>query len=255
MDWTSMARGLKKAGFTGVDLTVRQQQGHVMPERVTADLPKAYEAIRQEGLELPLVTTALTSGSEPAAEPICAATGKLKIPFLKPGYYRYALADVHKELRQVTADFHSLVAVAKKHGVVVGFHNHADNVGASLWEVERILAGVEARSAGYYFDVCHAVTEGGRVAWKVGMKLALANLKLVAIKDFYWEKRANGEWRVRFCPLGQGMVDWKYFFRELTASGFRGPISLHLEYETGSNDNTLAAAQKDLEFIKKHLES
>ncbi len=52
MNWSELARAAKSAGFGGFDLTVRKR-GHVMPERVKQDLPKAVETIRQEGLEDP----------------------------------------------------------------------------------------------------------------------------------------------------------------------------------------------------------
>src|SRR5919108_6381546 len=50
MDWRRLAQAAKSAGFGGIDLTVRQG-GHVRPERASEDLPKAVEAIREEGLD------------------------------------------------------------------------------------------------------------------------------------------------------------------------------------------------------------
>ena len=44
-DYNEMSKVVAEMGFDGVDLTVRPQ-GHVLPERVEADLPKAVEAIR-----------------------------------------------------------------------------------------------------------------------------------------------------------------------------------------------------------------
>jgi len=56
-----------------------------------------------------------------------------------------------------------------------------------------------------------------------------------------------------------GMVDWPAYFKLLAQSGFHGPISLHLEYEIGGatsaarEENTLAAAQRDLGFLRARL--
>jgi sugar phosphate isomerase/epimerase len=55
------------------------------------------------------------------------------------------------------------------------------------------------------------------------------------------------------------MVDWRYVCRVLSQAGFQGPISLHLEYEVpgpttaAHEENILAAAQRDLGFLKERL--
>src|SRR5690349_13970712 len=96
MNWRELAQAAKSAGFDGIDLTVRKG-GHVLPERVKNDLPKAVEAIRHEGLAVPMITTELLTSADPAAVPILSTAGKLSIPFLKPGYYHYKFIDVRKE--------------------------------------------------------------------------------------------------------------------------------------------------------------
>src|SRR5690242_1115405 len=70
MDWRRLAQAAKTVGFGGIDLTVRGGGGHVRPERAAEDLPKAVEAIRGEGLDVPMITTELTSADDPAARPI-----------------------------------------------------------------------------------------------------------------------------------------------------------------------------------------
>src|SRR5665811_2152902 len=49
LDYSEMATTAKQIGFDGIDLTVRPK-GHVLPENVDTDLPKAVEAIRKSGL-------------------------------------------------------------------------------------------------------------------------------------------------------------------------------------------------------------
>src|SRR6185503_4554990 len=102
----------------------------------------------------------------------------------------------------------------------------------------------------------HAVTEGGLAGWKIALNLVAPRIKMIAIKDFYWEKTPSQTWRPHYCPLGEGMVDWKGYFQTLAQAGFQGPISLHLEYDipgstpSAQEENTLVAAQRDLEFVK-----
>ena len=46
LDYRALAGTIAEAGFGGIDLTVRDG-GHVLPERVGDDLPKAVEAARE----------------------------------------------------------------------------------------------------------------------------------------------------------------------------------------------------------------
>jgi L-ribulose-5-phosphate 3-epimerase len=64
-----LARAVKSLGFAGIDLTVRPG-GHVAPERAAEDLPRFLKAVRDEGVAVPMITTALVSSSEPTARPI-----------------------------------------------------------------------------------------------------------------------------------------------------------------------------------------
>jgi sugar phosphate isomerase/epimerase len=234
-----------------VDLTVRKD-GHVAPERATEDLPKAVGAIRAEGLEVPMITTNLLSATEPDAAGILTAAGKLGIPSFKPGYYKYDFVDVRRELQKATGDFRGLAKLAQQLRVQTGYHNHGGYIGGPVWDIAEMLDGLDPAWAGYYFDAAHAVAEGGEAGWKVALNRAAPRLKMVAVKDFYWEKSARG-WRPKFCPLGEGMVDWKWFFSALAKAGFQGPISIHIEYDPGSEAAVLEAARRDLEFVKAHL--
>src|SRR5271170_71053 len=57
---------LKDLGFAGCDLTVRPG-GHVEPTLAAADLYRAVESIRAEGVEVPMITTALVTANDPTA--------------------------------------------------------------------------------------------------------------------------------------------------------------------------------------------
>lgn len=242
-----LARIVQEAGADGVDLSVRGN-GHVKPERVAEDLPRAVEAIRARGLAVPMITTALTSAAAPAPA-ILSAAARLKIPYFKLGYWMWKPSDeIDRRLAEVHADLAGLVALAKQHGIVAGYHNHSGNyVGEALWDTRELLRGLDPRWVGYYFDPCHATIEGGLDGWEISERIALSQLKMVAVKDFYWEKR-GGRWDVHWCPLGEGMVDWDKVFRAL--AGFSGPISIHVEYEPADVEAALA---HDVRFVRQHL--
>ena len=257
MDWRRLAGAAKSVGFGGIDLTVRRG-GHVRPERAAEDLPKAVEAIREEGLDVPMITTELISAEDPAARTILSTAAKLSIPFFKPGYYQYKMVNVQRELEEAAGQFRELVGLSKQFGIQAGYHNHEEYIGAPVWDMASVIHTLDSKWVGFYFDARHAVAEGGVGGWKIATNLVMPRLKMVAVKDFWWEKTQTG-WAARNCPLGEGMVDWKYLINALAAGGFQGPISLHLEYdvagETSANKekNILAALHRDLQFLKARL--
>ena len=233
LGWKDLGTAVRQAGFDGVDLTVRPG-GHVLPARVTEDLPRAVAAIRDAGSLVAMLTTGLTRPDDPAARATFEAAHAVGVPRLKAGYYRYAFADARRELAEATTAFHGLVAMAAAAGVVLAYHNHSgDYVGAPVWDALRMVEGQPPAATGLYFDVRHATVEGGLGGWRAAIQMAAPHLRMLAIKDFYWEKGANGRWRVVDCPVGDGMVDWKAFGAELRAARFSGPMSLHVEYEPG----------------------
>lgn len=249
-DWKELGRKAKELGFDGIDLTVRPK-GHVLPERVREDLPRAVDAIRAAGLDVPMISTDLKSAADPAAIPTFETARKLGIRLLKPGYWLYAKdRTVLQTQAEVRLNFQGLLKQAMQNGVTIGLHNHSGAyVGTALWAYRDLLQDVDPRWAGYYFDPGHATIEGGLHVWRISLELVSPRLKMVAMKDAYWDK-ANGRWRPKWVPLGEGMVDWPEVYRSFAKAGFNGPISLHVEYNP---KDELEAIARDLAFMKKQV--
>jgi L-ribulose-5-phosphate 3-epimerase len=257
MNTRELGHAVKGLGFDGVDLTVRPG-GHVDPKRVAIELPPFVEGIRHEGLAVPMITTDLLSDTDPVAQPTLETAARLKIPFYKPGYYRYQFVDVRKELEAAGRQLRGLADLSRRHGMRLGYHNHAGYIGGPVWDFAPFIEPLEATTVGYYFDVRHAVVEGGDGGWRTALDLVSPRLSMISLKDFFWEKR-GGAWTQRHCPMGDGMVDWKRFFGMLAKARFHGPVSLHIEYEIAGDTpaaqekNTLDAAARDFAFVKARI--
>ena len=209
-----------------------------------------------------MMTTELLAGDDATAVAILSTAGKLGISYCKPGYYHYRLVDVRKELEEAGNRLRSLVAVAAKYSVQVGYHNHSGYIGAPVWDITRVMDTLDPKSAGYYFDLQHATAEGGMGGWNIAAHLALPRIKMLAAKDMYWQKGDEG-WGEMSCPLGRGMCRYKEFLKTIASSGFHGPVSLHLEYEIpgvsgrdgialsrAKADEVMTAAKRDLDVLK-----
>jgi sugar phosphate isomerase/epimerase len=243
---------VQQLGFDGVDLTVRPG-GHVRPEMAPVDLTRAIESIRGAGVDVPMITTGFLSPSDPGANNCIGISGRINVRYFKPGYWRYKPGEnIEAKLAQVRRDLAGLVALGRHYGIQCGMHNHSgDYVGAAVWDTRSIIGDMDPRWVGYYFDPMHATVEGGNAGWRIALEMALPRIKMVAVKDFYWEK-AGGSWRQRNCPLGQGMVDLPRVFKILAAGRFSGPISLHVEYDP---EDELSAIAQDFEFLRKQVDA
>ena len=248
LGYSELGKTLKDAGFDGVDLTVRPG-GHVLPEKAAVDLPRAADAIRSQGIDIPMITTEMTSAVDPLARTILSTAARLSIPLFKLGYWKYS-DDPEQSLRKAVAEVGQIASLARECGITAGFHNHPRNVGLCGWDGKQVLQGLDPKWIGYYFDANNATEEGGVMGWEVLLRLALPRLKMAAFKDFYWEK-VSGKWVGTPCPLGQGMVNWPKVFALLRSSRFAGPVSIHQEYKPSDR---MVAARADMEFVRKNLQ-
>lgn len=257
--YSDVAKMLSPLKIAGPDLTVRGG-GLAPPERAAEELPKAAAAFAGQGLSIPMISTNLTSAKDPTAGPILSTMGKLGIRYYKLGYYHYHdAAKWESELDAHRKELASLLELGREAGVQAGFHNHAGaTVGGAVWDSWELLEPLDPSAVGFYFDPAHATIEGAKHSWKLNLHRISSRLAMVAVKDVVWEKTSKG-WQTRWCPLGEGMVNWEEFFRELSRIAFAGPISIHIEYDPGGStrleriDNSLAAAQRDVQFVREHL--
>jgi sugar phosphate isomerase/epimerase len=195
-----------------------------------------------------MITTDITSARD--ASPTLKAAASLGIPFFKPGYWRYNSADPLTRIKEVGADIRGLAALAAEHKITMGLHNHSGTyVGESVWDTWEMIRDLDPRWTGFYYDPGHATIEGGLGGHEITQRLVTPRLKMVAIKDFYWNKTLPV-----WCPLGEGVVNWKQVFGDFTKVGYAGPLSLHLEYDEGMDvPKRVAAVRKDLAYLHNLL--
>jgi len=262
--WTSgiaeMAEVMVSLGYEGVDLTVRPG-GHVEPERVQDDLPKAAEIIRKAGLKLPMITTRFTDAGSPQVETVVKTCAGLGIRLYRCDTFMYdpkrALPDQLEEFRLRVKD---LAELNRRHGVCAIYHTHSGpgRVGASMWDLYLLLKDMDTQAVAVNFDIGHATVEGGYGGWIHSTRLLLPMTRGVAVKDFLWRRNEKGAWAPGWRPLGEGMVNFRQFFAMLKQGGFTGPIQVHMEYpELGGADRgdrtVRVPKEKLLEMMRRDL--
>ena len=219
-------------GFDGLDLTVRPH-GHVLPEIVKSELPKALKDIQLTGSSCKMITTAISDVRNPIDIDVIETAGLEGIRYYRSDWFKYSDAQsMEASLKFYQEKIKHLSQFNKINNIIGCYQNHSGTkVGASLWEVNYLLKLADHDFFGAQYDIRHAVAEGGK-SWPNGIRLLKDQIKTIVLKDFKWNK-VNGKWRIVNVPIGEGMVDFKKYFKLLKSYGLNPPASLHLEYPLG----------------------
>ncbi len=236
LDLVSAAEKAAELGFSGLDLTVRPG-GHVPPEKVAEQLPKAIDDIKRGGSSCSIITTAVESIHNSQDLAILETAAGLGIRLYRTNWYRYRDAfGMQDSLDHYQQEIKRLSRTNEKLGLIGCYQNHAGElIGSSLWEIKLLLEGARTAFFGVQYDIRHATVEGG-LSWPNGLKLIREYIKTIVLKDFKWDK-VNGKWKIINTPIGEGQVDFLTFFRLIKKYGIQVPAILHLEYPLGGAEH------------------
>lgn len=263
MQWLSYADTaamIAEAGYGGIDYTVRPA-GHVLPERVEEDLPRAVDAARRAGLKVEMISTGITQ-LDKHAEATVRTAAKLGIPYYRLGVFDYDLRlGVWESLQRLKPVLKDIAALNQAHNIHGAIQNHAGlRIGAGVWDLHELLRDHDPRWMGCQYDIRHATVEGG-MSWSVPLRLLAPWIRCTNMKDFSWTQEGRKA-VARTGPLGDGVVDLDQYFKLVRELRIGGPISMHLEYppfersrpalsEAEKRAQFPAAMRKDLAALKR----
>src|ERR1035441_10098128 len=139
-------------GFDDVDLSV-EPGGHVPPEKAANYLMPALEGFTGRGIDVPMITTALTSLEDKDAENVLGLASYIKVPFFRPGHWKFTGSPaIEMQL--------GLVQLARATNMAMGIHNFVDFVdgseGAAVADIARVIRPIDPHLVGYCFDIGRA---------------------------------------------------------------------------------------------------
>jgi len=262
LDFREMAAAAREIGFDGIDLTVRPG-GHVEPARVVEDLPEAARIIREEGMKVPMMTTAVNDPDHHLSRKVLETAAEQGIKYYRMGYYRYSADEpISATLDKAKSRMEGLARLNERIGIRGAYQNHAGDgyFGSPLWDIGWILKDIPSEWIGCQFDLRHASVES-TLSWKTDLRLIIKRIHSLAVKDSCWEVGDSGFAKAAYCPLGEGFAQFPVLLEMLSGSSFRGPVSIHFEYALGgaehgarelsiSPEQVKAAMKKDLDTFQ-----
>jgi sugar phosphate isomerase/epimerase len=258
---------IKALGFDGVELTVRPG-GHVLPERVDEDLPRAVETLREVGLEVPALVVEVHNRGEEYAAPVCRAAGKVGATVLRTSSARYReFGTIREQIAAARQDAKELESLGEEFGVRLCVHCHSGDFlssGGAL--LAMVIDGTDPRFVGVSLDLGHLTTEGGKSGWRQSIDLLQDRVGIVAVKSFGWFREPDprsGEltWNAKLVPLSEGNVHWRQAFDLLSRVGWdadgRALVSVHSEYQGAGSWRSLDVPElveqtrQDFAYLRK----
>tara|TARA_R110002072_G_scaffold303140_1_gene495547 strand:+ start:14120 stop:15028 length:909 start_codon:yes stop_codon:yes gene_type:complete len=252
LTFDELADRIAELGFDGVEAPIRDG-GHIEPAAVADELPRLVEALKKRKLELTVMTSDINDPDDPLTEKVLTTASELGVRRYRMKYFKYDFNQpILKQLDEWRPRFKDLAAMNRQFGVTALYQNHAGRnyLGASLWDIRRILDGIAVNEIGVAYDIRHASVEAG-MSWPVTYHMIRPHIETVYVKDFVWDGA-----KPKNVPLGEGNVSAD-FFQMLNKSGFNGPVSLHEEYLDHRKPELvpahLAAIRDDLTTLRKLL--
>jgi sugar phosphate isomerase/epimerase len=252
LTFDELADRIAELGFDGVEAPIREG-GHIEPVNVPDELPKLVEALRKRDLQVTVMTSSINDPNDPLTEKVLKTASELGVRRYRMKYFKYDFKKpILKQIEEWRPRVKDLAAMNKEFGITAVYQNHAGRnyVGASLWDLRRLLEGIAVNEIGVAYDIRHATVEAG-MSWPVTFHMIRPHIETVYVKDFVWDGP-----KPKNVPLGEGQISTD-FFQMLKKSGFNGPISLHEEYLDHRKPELvpthLSAIKNDFATLKKLL--
>ena len=261
LSYQDMAEAAAEMGFDGVDVSVRPN-GHVLPERVDTDLPKVVEALRKVNFVPLCMTTAVDDANDITDRKVLTTAAKLGFKLYRMNYFSYPDGkEMPASMEVFQQKLRALSLLNKELGLTGCYQNHSGTLaGSSIWELWELLRRADKLYMGVQYDIRHAVVEGA-LSWENGLRLVQSQIKTITVKDFKWLDE-NGKYKITDIPLGEGVVDFKNYFKLLKQYKINVPVIMHTEYPLGGAEHgakeltcdkqvVFNAMKKDLQKVRE----
>lgn len=238
-----LARHVKQLGFDGVELPVRSGF-QVEPQTVQRGLAEAVRILSDQGLRI-------ASIAGPVDERTIAACGESQIPVIRICPMMAADELYLDFVRRMRKDLDAAVPALDRHGVTVGFQNHAGRWVCNAMGLRHLLEGYDRRHVAAVLDFAHYGLNGEPP--EMALDIVWDRLCMVNLKNAIWRRTSGAQaeyaqWEWYFTRARDGFTVWPDVVRELKRHAYRGVVCLTAEYTDEHEVDRFA--KEDIEFAK-----
>lgn len=244
-DYEEAAATAAQAGWPAIGWTVRQG-GHVLPQNVVRDLPKAVAAAKKAGLQVPIIISPIRDATTPYAEAYLDTMSKLGLRYYQaPPLAQYDYTkDLQPQLDYWKPRIEALGRLNEKYGTTVVYHTEggAGNIGGGGWDLWLAIKDFDPKYIAMDLGLGHCTMKGGPEVWEL-IRFAHKSIVSISSNDIRWAKKVDPPqgprrsdpspdwpWAAEYVIPGTGMVNFKTAFDYLKAIGFAGSFLHYSEY-------------------------
>jgi sugar phosphate isomerase/epimerase len=260
---------LAKLGYDGIEWRVIDDRGdrtkpsfwsgnrtslsaRQIPDEGDAIVAKA----RALGLEMPSLGAYIDSTDLDDVELHFRAAVKLgaKSVRVSPGAYDRKGPRYRDQMRTARERYARVAEIAKQHDVRALIETHMGLLTPTVVAARAVLEGLDPAAVGIMWDPANQVTEGLET-YEMALDCAGEYLAEVHIKNqrhvVVGREDGRALWKVEFCPLEEGFVDWPAVIAELRRIGYEGWLMFE-DFSTAVPID--ARLEQNLAFIRAILE-
>jgi sugar phosphate isomerase/epimerase len=242
-----LASHVRRLGFEWIELPVRP--GFLCePESIEQSLPEVARVLREEGVNVLNITTALPLSDERLyASSVSAGIHMNRVMFNRQEGENYWEAE-----QRARAQLDTALPFCEKYDYQIGVQNHSGGyVPVNAMGMHHLVKDYEPRYVGAIWDPAHNALEGEDP--EPALDMVSSHLCVVNLKNAFWQRENDPEaeearWRVTWAPGRQGRASWPRVATKLKLMSYQGPLCLSAEYSTPEKVDELIV--QDLAYAK-----
>jgi len=252
---TQLAHVVRDVGLDTTNLVVRD--GFWVSRSTFAhDLPTFMRAARGEGLDVRFATAGFSADEVIADDSLVARLAEHGIHDFRMDYFRYRGGDPRREFDQARLKLGQVASVCQRYGIRAVYQVHHRMLIASAWSAWELVRDLPPSAVGVELDPGNQ-SHVGFEAWDKSIRLLGDYFVAAGIKDTrVWRDDAHAGdpdkgWRRAWCPIDEGVTDWRDFLTACVASRFDGTFVFMPFYDPEDPTAQLVKLKREVAYFKR----
>jgi sugar phosphate isomerase/epimerase len=251
-----LARAVRDVGLDTTNLVVRDGFW-VSRSNFDEDLPNFMRAARAAGLDVRFATAGFSADEIIADPSLVARLADHGIREFRIDYFR-AGPEPRGDFDRARSKMHQLAEICRNHHIRAVYQVHHRMLIASAWSAWDLVRDLPADHVGIELDPGNQSFEGFE-AWEKSVRLLGDHFVAAGIKDSrIWRDESHAHdsdkgWRREWCPITEGVTNWRDFAAACNAVNFKGTFVFMPFYDPQDPEAQLAKLRDEVAYLRQML--